>query len=114
MNAEYCVVITTCSGEEQALKLADSIVEAGLAACVQLSDITSVYRWKGDICRDKELRLTIKTRRDCYKALESHIRSRHEYELPEIIMLPIEGGLEDYLGWITQNTLSAATTVQGA
>jgi len=101
---KYCIVITTCGNREQAERLAKSILEENIAACVQLSDITSFYHWDGTIANDKEVKLLIKTRADLYEKLEKHITKNHEYDIPEIIMLPIEKGSAAYLNWISENT----------
>jgi len=100
-----CIVITTCSGRKQAETLAKSIIEEKLAACVQLSDISSFYRWDGKLCHEDEVKLLIKTREEFYDQLEKHISANHEYDLPQIIMLPIAKGSAAYLGWIEENTV---------
>ena len=99
-----CIAITTCSNKKQAEVLARSILEKELAACVQLSDISSLYHWDGKLCNDQEVRLLIKTRTDLYDQLEKHITANHEYDIPEIIILPIEKGSSAYLNWIAENT----------
>jgi periplasmic divalent cation tolerance protein len=99
-NTPRCLVITTCGSQEEAEKLAGSIIEAKLAACIQLSDIRSYYFWDGKVNNEPEVLLLIKTRSDLYDDLESHIRTHHSYEVPEIIRFPIEGGLPAYLDWI--------------
>ena len=100
--AEYAVVLTTCGSREEAQTLARGLVEARLAACVQLMDIQSVYRWEGSIQEDPEVLLLIKTRRDRYADVEQYIRTHHSYEVPEIVQLPIQEGFAPYLHWIDQ------------
>lgn len=103
-NTDRCLVITTCGNQEEAEQLAGSIIETKLAACIQLSDIRSYYFWDGKVNNDPEVLLFIKTRNDLYPDLEAHIQTHHSYEVPEIIRLPIDGGLPAYLGWIGEVT----------
>lgn len=100
----YCMVIATCGGREEADKLAEVILKHRLAACVQLMPITSHYEWKQEIHKDEELMLFMKTKTVLYDKLEALILEHHSYEVPEIVRLPIQGGLKDYLGWIDEVT----------
>jgi len=99
-----CVVLTTTSSREEARRLAGSLVENRLAACVQLLPIESVYSWQGAVQSDDEILLLIKTRRELYAALEAFIKQLHSYEVPEIIQLPVEVGSDAYLSWIASVT----------
>jgi periplasmic divalent cation tolerance protein len=103
MDNSYVIVLTTVATEQHADALAQSIVTAKLAACVQIQPIRSVYRWKGEVCAEPEFRLTIKTIDSLYPALEQHIKANHAYETPEIVKLPITGSRE-YLAWIDECT----------
>jgi len=100
MESEYAVVLTTAGSEEEAGALARSILESKLAACVQVQPITSYYVWKGENRDEPEYLLLIKTRHDAYERLEAHIKSRHSYETPEIVEIPILSGSPEYLAWI--------------
>ncbi len=100
----YCIVITTCGSKERAESLAKLILEARLAACIQMSEISSLYHWEGNIANDNEVKLLIKTRKELYDKLETLIAINHEYEVPEIIMIPIEKGSAAYLDWISEAT----------
>lgn len=95
-----CVVMTTVSNKEQAEKLANMVLEARLAACVQIQEITSYYRWDGRINRDGEQLLYFKTTSDKYQALEALLVANHSYDTPEILQLPVAAGFEKYLGWM--------------
>ena len=106
-NGEYSVVITTCADRELARRLADHLVRGRLAACVQLFPIESIYTWKGEVCDGNEVLLLIKTRSVLYEKLVSAIRKNHSYDIPEIIKLPITGGLPEYLKWIDASVLDA-------
>ena len=103
-GVDACVVLTTVPSQEQARLLARSLVEKRLAACVQMHAIESVYAWQGAIEHGDEILLLIKTRRSLYKTLETFIKQQHSYEVPEIIMLPVEAGLESYLNWLGEGT----------
>jgi periplasmic divalent cation tolerance protein len=99
-----CVVMTTVSNKEQAEKLARTVLEARLAACVQIQDITSYYWWDEKINRDAEQLLFLKTTADKYQALEAHLIANHSYDTPEILRLPVEAGFEKYLNWMQSET----------
>lgn len=95
------MVISTCPDAESAEALASTLVEKRLAACINIiPNIRSVYVWKGKRVTGDEYLLLIKTLTACYNELEKTIRSLHSYELPEIIAVPIEKGLPEYLAWI--------------
>ena len=97
-------VVTTVASRAEAQTMAHALVERRLAACVQISEIESVYRWQGQVHQDPECRLVIKTTRERYAALEQALRAGHPYELPEIIAVPIERGLPAYLQWVAGET----------
>ncbi|RVW65312.1 Protein CutA 1, chloroplastic [Vitis vinifera] len=86
-------------------KLAESIVKEKLAACVnRVPGIESVYHWQGEIQTDSEELLIIKTRESLLEALTEHVKANHEYDVPEVIALPITGGNLQYLEWIKNST----------
>src|SRR3954464_15577239 len=94
------LVISNLPDRASADKLARVVVDGRLAACVNvLSPCRSVYRWKGKIEDAEEFPVLIKTTRERYAALEAAIRNNHPYELPEIVALPLAGGLPAYLDW---------------
>ncbi len=99
--ADALVVITTTETTEDAERLAALLVERELAACVQLlPQITSVYRWQGNVEQANESLLFIKTTREAYPQLEAAIKEHHSYQTPEIIALPVEAGMAGYLDWL--------------
>jgi periplasmic divalent cation tolerance protein len=99
------LVITNLPDRESAEKLALLLLEQRLAACVNiLAPCDSVYRWQGEIQHDEEHPLLIKTVKQRYAELEAAIRANHPYELPEIIAVPITGGLPAYLEWVESET----------
>ncbi|WP_225785313.1 divalent-cation tolerance protein CutA [Xenophilus sp. Marseille-Q4582] len=99
-----CLVLTTAGTEDEADQLATAIVEARLAACVQIQRVRSIYQWQGETRTEPEWQLSMKTRTGRYVALEAFIRERHSYEVPEIVQLPITAGSADYLRWVAQGT----------
>ena len=99
------VVLTNLPDRASAEKLADMLLEQRLAACVNiLAPCRSVYRWKGEVQHDEEHPMLIKTTAGRYAALEQAIRAGHPYELPEIVAVPIERGLPQYLDWVESET----------
>jgi periplasmic divalent cation tolerance protein len=94
------VVLTTLGADTDAAALARTLVQEGLAACVNVLPVmTSVYRWKGVVEQDREQQLVIKTARAGLPALQARLRELHPYELPEFLVLSASGS-EAYLGWI--------------
>ena len=101
------VVLVTCGSEDEALKIANILVEDHLAACVNLvAPIRSIYRWEGKIWNEKEWLLIIKTQKHRFEELEKKVKSLHSYSVPEIISLSITEGSSVYLNWIRENTES--------
>ena len=103
---ETLLVITNCPDEETANAIALALVEAKLAACVNiLPRVQSLYRWQGVVESATEIPLFIKTSADRYAALEAAIRELHPHAIPEIIALPVSHGLPAYLNWVTAETI---------
>lgn len=96
------LALTTLPADFDAAALAQDLVAAGLAACVTIVPaVTSVYAWKGVPQVDREQQLLIKTTDGMTGDLWRALKARHPYENPEFIVLPIEDGSEDYLGWVS-------------
>lgn len=98
----YGIVLTTAAAEPEAKSIAEALISARLAACVNIMPIRSFYTWKGEIHEDEEWQLVIKTDLNLFAQLEAKIRSIHSYEVPEIIALPIVQGAQPYLQWMTE------------
>jgi periplasmic divalent cation tolerance protein len=97
----FIQVTTTTEKREDAERIARTLVESRLAACVQIvGPITSIYRWKGKIETAGEWLCLIKSREENYGAVEQAVRSLHPYETPEIIAVPVTAGSRDYLDWL--------------
>jgi periplasmic divalent cation tolerance protein len=109
--AQVLLVLTTLPDQASAQALATELVTAHLAACVTILPVAqSVYRWENCIEKASETPLIIKTTAARYAQLETFLLARHPYTLPEIVALPIERGLPDYLAWITRETLTQDTS----
>lgn len=99
------VVFITAPKEDEAAKIAQALVEARLAGCVNIvRDIRSVYRWQDKIEDDTEVLMIAKTQRHLFESLMRKVRELHNYEVPEIIAIPIVEGSEDYLKWLKDVT----------
>lgn len=100
--SEQLVVLIMAGSQEEAEHLAHSLVAEMLAACVNVvPGVTSVYRWEGEIQRDQEWLLIVKTQREVLDNLVQRVQALHSYEVPEIIALPLVGGSEAYLRWLS-------------
>ena len=100
MPHDYVIALTTFGSSADADEAAGRLVGKGLAACVQILEIKSVYQWKNKIEKSPEFLLLIKTRKSLYPEVEKDINVNHPYDVPEIIMIPIEDGLPAYLTWM--------------
>ncbi|XP_019238442.1 PREDICTED: protein CutA, chloroplastic [Nicotiana attenuata] len=99
------VVYVTVPNKELGKKLAGSIVKEKLAACVnRVPGVESVYEWEGEVQTDSEELLIIKTRESLLEALTEHVKANHEYDVPEVIAMPIVGGSPQYLEWLKNST----------
>src|ERR1700723_2676085 len=103
MPTAYRVVLITVPRGGRAESLAEGIVEARLAACVNiLPGAVSIYRWKGRVHRDAESLLIVKTTVSKLKALERWVKARHPYDVPEFVVLPVSSGSKGYLSWLAE------------
>lgn len=101
---EALVVLMSAANGEEAARLADMLVAAKLAACIQiLPKMESVYRWKGQIERQVEVLVIAKTVRSKFAEFERQVRAIHSYETPEIVALPITVGSAPYLAWLSSS-----------
>ena len=101
--SEAIIVFMTASNGEEAARLADMLVGAHLAACVQIfPEMESVYRWQGKIERAPEILLLAKTTRSKFEELEREVRALHSYDTPEIIAVPVVAGSASYLEWLSK------------
>ena len=102
---EALVVLITAPSSEEGEAIARALVEEKLAACVNvIPGMTSFYRWRGELQREGEVLLVVKSRRGLFDRLAARVRELHSYQVPEIIALPVIVGDEDYLRWLSETT----------
>jgi len=103
-GGEARIVLVTCGKVGEARRIARSVVEKRLAACVSivLGPVESVYRWKNKVEKAREWLLVMKTTRKQLRALEEEVKRLHSYEVPEFVALVISEGSREYLGWLAE------------
>jgi periplasmic divalent cation tolerance protein len=104
-DIDAIVVFMTAADHEEAARLAEMLVQAHLAACVQiLPEIESIYRWQGNVERQGEVLLIAKTVRSRFAELEIAVCALHSYETPEIVAVPMAACSAPYLAWLVAAT----------
>ncbi len=99
------IVFMTAANHDEAERIARSLVEKRLAACVQiLPEIRSLYWWEGRVCDESEILFTAKTTDACFDELVEEVKRLHSYRVPEIVFVPIAHAAPDYLRWIAEVT----------
>jgi periplasmic divalent cation tolerance protein len=101
---DIIAVLTTTDSAEEAGAIADALVKRKLAACVQISEIDSVYLWQGAIRKDHEYRVMAKTLAGRYDEVEAAIRELHAYELPAIYAVELTEAFAPYAEWVADNS----------
>ncbi len=102
---DFLLVLVTVSSVAEGERIASKVVEDRLAACVNIvPNLRSFFRWDGKITEEGEALLLLKTTGDRLDALAQRVKRLHSYELPEVIALPIVGGLQAYLDWVHSET----------
>jgi len=104
----FGVVLVTASSQAEAEAIAAALINAKLAACVSFTPIHSVYTWQGQVHKEQEWQLVIKTDLGQFDALAAKVQAVHSYEVPEIIALPIVAGSPAYLQWLAEQVGSKA------
>lgn len=105
MTESILLTFCTCPDDAAANQIAETLVRERHAACVnRLSGLVSTYRWQGELQRDEETLLLIKTTAARFAELCTRLRELHPYELPEIIAVPVDRGLPEYLKWVSTCT----------
>ncbi len=103
MSERVMLVFSNAPDSATARAIAERLVGDRVAACVnQLPPCVSTYHWQGKLLTDEEVPLLIKTTKSCLPAVQARIQALHPYELPELIAVPIDAGLPDYLAWVAQ------------
>ena len=100
---ELVAILTTIDSAERAQAIASALVERKLAACVQISEVESVYSWQGAVQREREFRIMAKTLAGRYADAEAAIRQLHTYELPAIYAVPVTEVFAPYAEWVAEN-----------
>ena len=98
------LIQTTCASKTEAKNIAKILIDAKLAACVQLSEIESIYTWKDEFCCDNEILVSIKTRKENFEKIKSKIKEHHSYDVPEIIEIDITNAGKKYQKFIEENS----------
>jgi periplasmic divalent cation tolerance protein len=103
--SQELIVFVTAPNNDEAARIANSLVSERLAACVNIvGGIESIYRWEGEVARDRETLLIIKTVDGQYAELERRVKELHTYTTPEVIAYKIERGSDAYLEWLREST----------
>ncbi len=105
-TVKLLAVVTTVATRDDAQRIATALVERRLAACVQISQIESVYAWQGALQQEREFRIVAKTVADRYHDVEQAIRELHDYDLPAIFALPVAAVFEPYAQWVAAGSVS--------
>ncbi len=101
----YGIVFVTAKDADEAERIARGLLERKLAACCNIvKDVRSLYWWQGKVEDSPEVLLVIKTRQELFKRLAAEVKALHSYSVPEVVLLPITEGNEDYLRWIDDST----------
>jgi periplasmic divalent cation tolerance protein len=101
-GSKFRIVLVTCSSPAEARKIARTVVEKRLAACVNMigGAVESIYWWKGKVETGRERLLMMKTSAGRLKELEEEVRRLHSYEVPEFLVMGMDGGSKEYLKWL--------------
>jgi periplasmic divalent cation tolerance protein len=104
-HTDAVVVFTTIANEDEAVTLIRALLDRRLIACGTIhSGARSLYRWEGKVADETEAVLMLKTRSGCIEGLRRAFAELHPYKVPELLAVPVTGGLERYLGWINSET----------
>ena len=104
MTSNMCIVLTTVASEDDAETLTGVLLDQRLAACTQQVTVASRFRWDGGVQTENEVLVLVKTATDRVNDTIAAIRDNHKYELPEIISIPVDGGLQAYVDWVVSET----------
>jgi len=102
--ARYCLVYITTGDEAEAEQIGETLVREKLVACVNLHPIKSIFWWEGEVSRENEVAMLVKTRANLVDAVIARVKELHSYEVPCVASLPIAKGNPDFLEWIDRST----------
>lgn len=104
MKRKYCLLISTINHIEEARKIASHLVQNHYVACVNLvRGIESIYWWENKVASDTEILMLMKTEASQIRNVQKAIRELHTYDTPELIVVPIRGGMKRYLQWVSES-----------
>ena len=104
-HTDAVIVFSTIANEDEAVTLIRELLERRLIACGTIqAGSRSLYRWEGKVADEVEAVLLLKTRSGCIEGLRRAFAELHPYKVPELLAVPVTGGLERYLGWINSET----------
>ncbi len=99
------ILYVTCTSEDEAIKIAETLVEEKLVACANiLGRMTSIFRWEGKVQRDNEVALILKTRAELVDNVTIRVKTLHSHKVPCVVAIELSGGNPDFLNWIEQQT----------
>jgi periplasmic divalent cation tolerance protein len=105
--SDFVVLLVTASSLEEAKKIGLALVEERLVACANvIPHLQSIFRWQSKICQEEEVLILLKTQKHLFDRIKQRIQELHSYQVPEIISLSVQQGLESYLNWILAETTS--------
>src|SRR4030067_2820569 len=105
VSTEYCIILITAGSAEEGERIAGSLVDNHLAACVNVvPSVKSVFFWEGKTDQQSEVLLIAKSRKALLDQIIDHVKKIHSYSVPEVIAIPVIGGSEDYLRWVEETT----------
>jgi periplasmic divalent cation tolerance protein len=106
LEETYVVVIVTTASKQEAEKIAQRLINERLIACANIiGPVSSLFHWSGKIEHNEEYLMLLKSRMSLFDNLAETVKALHSYEVPEILVLPVIGGSEAYLDWLS-NCLS--------
>ena len=100
MSNKCCIILTTTDDIYVAEKISKSLIDGNLAACVQLEEVSSYFKYEGEFRKEKEYKLTIKASDASYNDIADLICLEHNYDLPQVIKIDIDDGTEEYINWL--------------
>jgi periplasmic divalent cation tolerance protein len=104
-DLSHLVVLTTVGNRDDARKLVSELVDQGIVACgTFIGEALSIFRWEGAIAEEGEVVVLLKTHRDRWEDLQEAVKAQHPYDVPELLAIPVEAGLQAYLDWVTDVT----------
>jgi periplasmic divalent cation tolerance protein len=104
VKGDRVILVLSTVPESESARISETLVKERLVACVNAAPVRSCYRWKGEICRDREELLVMKTRESLFARVRERVKALHPYEVPEILALPVWGGFDGYLRWVMDET----------